>query len=179
MDDEVGYPAARACVMLRRVVRAMRADDWQAVRAIYELGIATGNATLECEPPCWEDWHALHLSGQRLVATEGDAVVGWAALAQAHRTVSGGVAESSVYVHPAWQGRRVGSSLLARLIVESEAAGYWTIEARILQENTASLRLHEAHGFRVVGVRERIGLLGGCWRNVLLLERRSPVVGLP
>jgi phosphinothricin acetyltransferase len=165
--------------MLRRVLRPMDAEDWPAVREIYELGIATGLATLECECPCWDDWDAVHIGGQRLVAAEDDLVVGWAALARPHRTVGPGVAESSVYVRPGWHGRRIGSNLLEHLVRESELAGYWTIEARILEENIASRRLHEGQGFRLVGVRERIGMLAGAWRNVLLLERRSPVVGRP
>jgi phosphinothricin acetyltransferase len=82
-------------------------------------------------------------------------------------------------VRPGWHGRRIGSNLLEHLVRESELAGYWTIEARILEENIASRRLHEGQGFRLVGVRERIGMLAGAWRNVLLLERRSPVVGRP
>jgi phosphinothricin acetyltransferase len=165
--------------MLRRVLRPMDAEDWPAVREIYELGIATGIATLECTCPCWDDWDAVHIGGQRLVATEGEVVVGWAALARPHRTVGPGVAESSVYVRPDWRGRHVGSSLLGGLVQCSELAGFWTIEARILEENVASRRLHEAQGFRLVGVRERIGLLAGAWRNVLLLERRSRVVAPP
>lgn len=159
------------------MVRSMELGDWDAVREIYECGIESGVATLELSAPNWAEWDAIHLRSHRWVAVDGDAVIGWAALAFSHRTVARGVAESSVYVHPARQRQQVGSLLLRQLIDASERAGYWTLEARILEGNEASLRLHEQHDFRLVGVRERIGRLKGEWRNVLLLERRSPLVG--
>jgi L-amino acid N-acyltransferase YncA len=155
----------------------MEPSDWCAVREIYQLGIESGLATLELSAPGWTEWDALHLQSHRWVAVDGGEIVGWAALAFSHRTVAEGVAESSVYVHPSRRRQQVGSRLLGRLIDASERAGYWTLEARILEENVASLRLHEQHGFRLVGVRERIGRLKGEWRNVLLLERRSQSVG--
>lgn len=158
-------------------VRSLEPVDWPAVRAIYELGRATGRATLETVTPSWELWDAAHVPGHRWVAVVGDDVVGWAALAHPHRTVGAGVAESSVYVDPRFHRRGIGGALLRRLVVESERAGFWTLEARLVDGNDASLRLHAAHDFRVVGVRERIGRLQGSWCDVLLLERRSRVVG--
>lgn len=83
----------------------------------------------------------------------------------------------SIYVDPAATGRGVGSALLARLVADAEAAGLWTLQAGVFPENTASLRLHRRHGFRAVGTRERLGQLAGKWRDVVLLERRSAVVG--
>jgi phosphinothricin acetyltransferase len=154
----------------------MQAQDWDRVREIFALGIRSGLATLETEEPSWREWDAAHLPGLRLVACNGE-VCGWSALAYAHRTVSAGVAESSVYVHPDWRRRGIGDALLGALVERSEAAGLWTLEARIVDGNAASVALHERHGFRVVGRRERIGRLGGEWRDVLLLERRSTVVG--
>ena len=158
-------------------VRDMRDEDWPAVRAIYEDGIREGNATFETEASEWEAWDTAH-SELRLVAERGGVVVGWAALS----VVSGrccyrGVGEVSAYVSDAARGVGIGRALLDNLVARSEAAGYWTLQAGIFPENEASLRLHRACGFRDVGVRERLGELGGTWRDVVFLERRSAVVG--
>jgi L-amino acid N-acyltransferase YncA len=159
-------------------IEALTADDWPAVRAIFEDGIASGNATFETETPSWEAWDAAHLDGHRLVAREDGDVVGWAALAPiSGRCVYAGVAEDSVYVAAGRQGRGLGRTLLSALVESSEAAGIWTLQAGVFPENRASLTLHFRHGFRVVGLRERMGQHRGVWRDVLLLERRSRVVG--
>ena len=156
----------------------MRDDDWPEVRRIYEEGIATRNATFELEVPAWSVWDAAHRRDCRLVVRDGDALLAWAALSPCSgRSVYGGVAEVSVYVSAKARGRGVGSSLLASLIAESECRGIWTLQAGIFPENEASLLVHRRLGFRDVGRRERIGQLEGVWRDVLLLERRSPVAG--
>jgi L-amino acid N-acyltransferase YncA len=159
-------------------LQAMRPDDWPAVRAIYEAGIATGNATFETTVPDWPAWDAAHLAGHRLVARDEDGgVVGWSALAPvSDRCAYAGVAEDSIYVAPGAQGHGVGRALLSAVVASAEQAGIWTVQTGIFPENQPSLRLHEACGFRVVGVRERLGRLGGRWRDVLLMERRSPVI---
>lgn len=151
---------------------------WPVARAIYEAGIATGHATFETRAPEWAAWAAAHLPHSRLVAlSEEGGVLGWAALsAVSGRCVYGGVAEVSVYVAATARGRGVGRQLLAALVAESERNGIWTLQAGIFPENTASLALHAAAGFRTVGRRERIGQLRGQWRDTLLLERRSQVV---
>jgi L-amino acid N-acyltransferase YncA len=155
----------------------MAADDWPAVAAIYRHGIETGDATFETEVPSWEDWDMAHLP-QRIVARLDGDVVGWAALPpMSDRSAYRGVAWDSVYVEPGAQGRGIGRLLLERLIRESEAAGIWTLQAGIFPENHASLALHGRCGFRVVGVRERLAQREGRWRDVVLLERRSRVVG--
>ena len=159
------------------IVRELRPDDWPAVRAIYEEGIRSGDATFETEPPSWMVWDAAHPS-LRLVAERDAAVVGWAALSPASpRRCYRGVGEVSVYVAEEARGSGCGRELLERLVERSEAAGYWTLTAGVFPENEASLRLHEACGFREVGVRERIGESAGVWRDVILLERRSALVG--
>jgi L-amino acid N-acyltransferase YncA len=159
-------------------VRELRADDWPAVRAIYEEGMRTGNATFETETPSWEAWDAAH-PRLRLVAERGGAVVGWAALSPASsRPCYRGVGGVSVYVAEHARGSGVGRALLESLIARSEEAGYWTLTAGVFPENRASLVLHRACGFRELGVRERIGELDGVWRDVIWLERRSPVVGV-
>lgn len=149
------------------------------MRAIYAEGMATGTATFATEPPTWPDWDAGHLPACRLVATdETGAVRGWAALSPVSgRCVYAGVAEVSVYVAAAARGRGVGLALLQALVTESEQNTLWTLQAGIFPENAASLRLHEAVGFRQVGRRERIGQLHGRWLDTLLLERRSAMVG--
>lgn len=157
----------------------LKPEDWPAVRAIYEAGIATGQATFETVAPAWESWDAAHRADCRLVARRDGQVIGWAALSPVSgRCVYGGVAEVSVYVDPAWKGRGIGKTLLQALVTASEEAGLWTLQASIFPENVASVRLHHACGFRTVGTRERLGQQHGRWRDVVLLERRSTVVGV-
>jgi L-amino acid N-acyltransferase YncA len=153
--------------------------DWAAVKAIYEEGLATGQASFETEAPDWASWDAAHLSHSRLVAlSEGD-VGGWAALTPVSRRAAyGGVAEVSVYVAARWRGRGVGRQLLLELIRQSETAGVWTLVASIFPENGASIRLHEGCGFRLLGRRERIARQHGRWRDTVLYERRSTVSGV-
>jgi phosphinothricin acetyltransferase len=159
-------------------IEEMRDDDWERVRAIYLEGIATGDATFETDAPQFEAWDAAHLHACRIVARTGDEVAGWAALSPvSSRCVYGGVAEVSVYVAERARGRGLGRALLASLVEASERAGLWTLQAGVLAENEASIRLHEACGFHVIGKRERLGKLKGVWRDVVLLERRSAVVG--
>jgi L-amino acid N-acyltransferase YncA len=158
-------------------VRELRRDDWPAVRAIYEDGIRGGDATFETEAPSWEAWDAVHPQ-LRLVAERDGAVVGWAALSpHSPRRCYRGVGDVSVYVRQSARGAGVGRFLLEELVDRSEQAGYWTLTAGIFPENDASLRLHRACGFRELGVHRRLGELGGVWRDVVWLERRSEVVG--
>lgn len=164
---------------MSREIMPMRRTDWEAVRRIYEEGIATGHATFETEVPEWEMWNASHLRECRLVAREDERVVGWAALSPvSSRCVYGGVAEVSVYVATAAAGRGIGKALLRQLVARSEQHGIWTLQAGIFPENVASLSLHRACGFRELCVRERLGKLAGVWRDVILLERRSRRVGV-
>ena len=158
-------------------IEELRPEHWTEVARIYAEGIATGDATFETEVPSWEDWDAAHLRPHRLVATDGERLVGWvAASAVSDRCVYGGVVEHSVYVAADARGRGVGLALLEALVSSTEDAGIWTIQTGIFPENAASVAVHERVGFRVVGRRERLGKLDGAWRDVLLLERRSPVV---
>lgn len=156
----------------------MQLDDWPQVRAIYLEGIATGNATFEKLAPEWLDWDTGHLQKPRLVARADGDILGWAAVSRVSgRCVYGGVAEVSVYVAERARGRGVGTQLMSRLITDSEAAGLWTLQAGIFPENTASIALHKAAGFRIVGTRERLGKMNGRWRDVVLMERRSSIAG--
>ena len=158
------------------IVRDLRPEDWPTVRAIYEDGIE-GGATFETEAPSWEAWDAGH-PALRLVAERDGAVVGWAALSPySPRYCYRGVGDVSVYIGQAARGSGVGRLLLEALVDRSEQAGYWTLNAGVFPENEASLRLHEACGFRVIGVRERLAEKDGVWRDAVWLERRSEIVG--
>lgn len=155
-------------------MRDFAPHDWTDVARIYAAGIATGNATFETEVPTWESWDAAHLRAHRFVATDRDDVVGWIALSPySRRQCYAGVADVGIYVDPGARGRGVGRRLLEQAIASSEEGGIWTLQAGVMKENAASLALHLRCGFRVVGVRERIGKLNGEWRDVVLLERRT------
>ena len=160
-------------------IEEMRPADWEAVRAIYLEGIATGDATFEIDAPNWETWNRTHLVFARLVARDSKAIVGWAALSPvSNRRVYAGVAEVSVYVAAEARGVGVGRALLGALIQEAERNDVWTLQAGIFPENSSSIALHKRFGFREVGRRERLGMRRGVWRDVILLERRSRVVGI-
>jgi L-amino acid N-acyltransferase YncA len=161
-------------------VLPMTEADWPEVSEVYAAGIATGHATFEATVPAWPTFAAGKVEDLTLVARDGSGrVLGcvWSSRVSP-REVYAGVVEESVYVDPAAAGSGVGRALLTALVEAAEAAGVWTIQAQIFPENDASMRLHAALGFRVVGTRERIGRmqhgpLAGQWRDVVLLERRS------
>jgi phosphinothricin acetyltransferase len=159
-------------------IEPMQPQHWQQVAAIYQEGIATGQATFEMAVPSFEHWDRNHLPIARFIAGHGGNIVGWAALSPvSQRQVYAGVAEVSVYVAAAGRGSGVGRQLLQSLIDESERNGIWTLQAGIFPENAASIALHLACGFREVGRRERIGKMNGQWRDTLLFERRSSRIG--
>lgn len=156
----------------------MLPQHWEAVKTIYEEGIATGNATFQTSAPGWEDWDNAHLKTCRIIATADDEVLGWAALTPvSSRCVYAGVAEVSVYVAGRARGKNIGSLLLQALINESEQNGIWTLQSGIFPENKASISIHEKNGFRIIGYRERIGKMGNVWRDNIALERRSNIIG--
>ena len=161
-------------------IRQMILDDWKSVQAIYLEGLATGDATFETDAPSWEKWDESHFSVPRLVAVSSSeaGAVGWAALAPvSSRAAYSGVAEVSVYVADNFRGKGVGKSLLKQLVAQSEQMDFYTLQASVCPENIASLALHKTCGFRVVGIRRRIGIVKGIWRDTVLLDRRSDAVG--
>ena len=161
----------------RTELRDLRPGDWPEVARIFAEGIATGNATFESEVPSWEAWDASHLDEHRFVAVDDGQVTGWIALAPvSDRSCYEGVAEVSVYVAEAARGKGVGVALVGALVESSERDGIWTLQTGVFPENAPSLALCGRFGFRVVGLRERLGRLDGIWRDVLLLERRSEVI---
>ncbi|MDL2319469.1 N-acetyltransferase family protein [Eubacteriales bacterium OttesenSCG-928-A19] len=160
-------------------IRTMTKEDWEAVAAIYQAGMDTNLATFQTECPSYTEWDAGHLSTCRLVADDDGSVAGWAALsAVSSRCVYSGVAEVSIYISGAYRGKGVGTVLLNALSDASEAAGIWTLQSGIMADNTASIKLHEKCGYRMIGKREKIGCdRNGVWRDTVLVERRSKVVG--
>ena len=160
-------------------IRSLTSEDHLMISKIYELGIQSGNATFETKAPAWAEWDQSHLATCRFIAIDemGNGL-GWAALTPVSgRCVYSGVAEVSVYVHPDSQGRGIGKMLLNELIEASEKQNIWTLQAGIFPENTASLKIHEQCGFRQIGYHEKIGKMKNVWRDTVLLERRSKVVG--
>lgn len=157
----------------------MQPAHWSAVQGIYIEGIGTGQATFQTTAPAWEEWDGAHLASCRLVAIENNDILGWAALTPVSgRCVYAGVAEVSVYVAANARGKGVGQAILDALVKESERHNFWTLQAGIFPENSASLKLHQSAGFRIVGIRERIGQLNGKWQDTVLLERRSTLIGI-
>lgn len=162
---------------LARIV-TMTPEHAEEILAIYQLGIDEGNATFETTAPTWKEFDTAKLPAHRYVAVdETGKVLGWVAVAPVStRRAYAGVVEHSLYVHPAARGQGIGTALLRHLITSTEAAGIWTIQSGIFPENTASLALHQNLGFRIIGTRERIAQHQGVWRDVTLLERRSPAI---
>ncbi|WP_285689156.1 GNAT family N-acetyltransferase [Actinoplanes sp. NBRC 103695] len=162
-------------------IRPMTPADAAAVLGIYQAGMDGGNASFEHTAPGWDAFDASKLPGHRLVAADPDgAVLGWVAVSHVSpRIAYRGVVEHSVYVDPAAHGRGIGRALMQALIASTEAAGIWTLQSGVFPENTASLALHHACGFRTVGVRERVGRhasQNNRWRDVIFIERRSPAI---
>lgn len=155
-------------------------QHWEDVKLIYEQGIATGNATFQTTAPNWNEWDTSHLPHCRLVAIQGNIVAGWAALTPVSgRCVYAGVAEVSIYIANEFKGEGIGKKLLQQLITESELHKIWTLQAGIFPENESSIQLHKTCGFRIVGIREKLGVTNsGWWRDVVLLERRSKTTGI-
>lgn len=173
-DNSMDAVSAGTNFSLRNLIE----KDWKQVRSIYAEGISSGNATFQQDLPSWEDWNRSHLANCRIVAEHAGSILGWAALTPvSDRCVYSGVAEVSIYVKTDSRKQGVGRELLQALINESESSGVWTLQAGIFPENIGSVALHKRCGFREVGRRERIGKLRGVWRDTLLLERRSQVVG--
>ncbi|WP_256365766.1 GNAT family N-acetyltransferase [Virgibacillus sp. Bac332] len=160
------------------IMEYMKKEDWPEVRDIYIEGIKTGNATFDTEPPTWDEWNSKYLQTCRLVVREHGRVVGWAALLPiSSKKAHAGVAELSIYLGAKSRGKGLGRRLMEFLVAESEAAGFWTLQSGVFPENVGSIYLHEKAGFYEVGIRKRIGKLDGVWRDVILLERRSKVIG--
>jgi L-amino acid N-acyltransferase YncA len=160
-------------------LRTMLPEHAADVLRIYGEGLETGQSTFNTEVPSWEEWDKNHLAHSRVVALEANEVVGWVALLPVSaRHCYRGVAEFSIYIAARHRGKGIADMLMQALIKESEANGIWMLQSSTFAENSASLRMQERHGFRRIGYRERVAALYGVWRNTILLERRSTVVGV-
>jgi L-amino acid N-acyltransferase YncA len=160
-------------------IKPIQENDYSAIVEIYLQGIATGHATFQTEAPEWDAWDKSHLSFCRLAAFENDEMLAWAALSPvSSRCVYGGVAEVSIYVASSARGKGIGKILFAQLIKESEENSLWTLQSGIFPENIDSIKLHEDMGFRKIGFREKIGNMKGEWRDNVIMERRSKIVGV-
>lgn len=162
------------------IIDEMNESDWTQVSNIYFEGIKTKIATFQTEIPSWDEWNNGHCNDCRLVAKSDDAILGWAALSPtSSRCVYKGVAEVSIYVGESYKGQGVGSELLKNLIKQSEDNGFWTLQSGIIKENIASIELHKKCGFRKIGTREKLGKMdNGIWYDVVLMERRSKLMGI-
>ncbi|MGM9477335.1 GNAT family N-acetyltransferase [Pedobacter sp. GSP4] len=159
------------------MIRNMRAADWDEVSIIYQEGIETGTASFRSPEMNWKDWDSSHIKACRFVACQGKEIIGWIALLPVSvKYDMVGVAEVEVYVKHSHKCKGIGSSLMDKLVKESEAAGIWMLQAGIFLQNSAVLRIHEKAGFRVVGYREKIGKANGIWQDNLLLERRNKLI---
>lgn len=153
-------------------------DHYPDIAAFYKQGIDTGMATFETSVPSWESWSENKLHHSRLIAFENNQALGWAALSKvSSRCVYEGVAEVSIYISENHRGKGVGKILMEHLIKESEANGIWTLQSGMFPENEATIALHKLFGFRIIGYREKIGKLGGIWKDSVIMERRSKIVG--
>jgi len=179
-------PRAIRYLRLQKIIliRDMKPADWPAVSEIYVEGIETGAATFESSPPrFWEEWTEQRVSNSLLVSETSQTVTGWALSPVTSRCVYAGVAEVSIYVAKSQRGKGVGGVLMAALVARSEELGFWTLQSQVFTNNQATVDLHLGHGFRQVGLREKIGKMtygpyAGQWRDTLFFERRSVVVGL-
>lgn len=153
--------------------------NYNTIAEIYQLGIDTGYATFETEIPDFKTWNKKYLPFCRIALEDKGEILGWASLTKVStRQVYKGVAEVTLYVHPKAWGKNIGTQLLLQLIEESEKNDIWTLQCGIMEENIASLKLHEKCGFRTIGYREKVGCLNGIWKNNIIMERRSKIVGI-
>ncbi|URZ18588.1 GNAT family N-acetyltransferase [Clostridium felsineum] len=161
-------------------IREMKAEDWEAVAKIYAEGIDTGKATFQSELPNFEEWDKGHMKNCRIVACDGENILGWAALSPtSSRCVYKGVAEVSIYIGEAYRGKGVGKNILNTLVKLSEENGLWTLQSGIIKENTSSIALHRRCGFRNIGIREKIAKMpNGTWHDTILMEYRSDINGI-
>lgn len=159
-------------------IREMLPDDGKRVLEIFQQGIDGGNATFDKEVPTWESWDMnFYRTCRWILENDKSEIIGWAALKPiSNRDCYRGVAEISIYIDNAYQGKGLGTVLMKKLILDSEEHGFWTLQSGIFPENQVSIHLHEKLGFRIVGTRERIAEMKGKWRDVILMERRSKVV---
>ena len=161
-------------------IRAIPRRDIPQVIEIYSQGLLGGHSTFNTQAPTTDEWDKGHLEICRLGAYEGDKLIGWSALSPtSSRDCYKGVCEVSLYVRDGYQGKGVGSLLMARTVEESEKQGIWCLYAAIFSINVASIKMCLKNGWREVGIREKIAKdRFGVWQNTTVMERRSKIVGI-
>ena len=161
-------------------IQELTETHWEDVARIYFEGINTGKATFQTEIPNWEEWDNGHIKTCRLIACSGEKILGWGALSPtSSRRVYVGIAEVSIYIGEGYRGQGIGKAILSDLVKLSEENEFWTLQSGITKENTESIGLHKSCGFREIGIREKVGKMSnGVWHDVVLMERRSNIVGI-
>ncbi|MBW8522597.1 GNAT family N-acetyltransferase [Chryseobacterium chendengshani] len=159
-------------------IREMLPKDETRVMEIFQQGIDSGIATFDTELPNAEVWNTSFINECRWVLeNETTEVIGWCALKPvSKRECFRGVAEVSIYFDQNSVGKGLGTLLLKKLIVDSENHGFWTLQSNIFPENEASIKFHLKNGFRMVGIREKVGKLHGEWKDLVMLEKRSETI---
>jgi L-amino acid N-acyltransferase YncA len=173
-------PKSKWGIRMKYKIEEMESSDLEEVNNIYVEGIKTGLATFQTEAPTWENWDKSHLQSCRLVARSESSILGWVALSPtSSRSCYAGVVEVSIYIGEKYKGQGIGKSLLTSIIKQSEENGIWTLYCAIIRENIGSIVLHRKCGFREIGIREKIAKMSNeAWHDVVLMERRSKVVGI-
>jgi phosphinothricin acetyltransferase len=158
----------------------MRQAHYPWVSDIYQKGIDSKIATFTNTVPDYKTFDLIHIKDARWVAMMDNEVIGWATLSPTStRHIYRGVAEVSIYIHPDHQSLGIGKLLMQHLITESEKLGIWTLVAGVISKNVKSVKFHLDCGFRIVGIRERIGQMDtGEWMDVTWMEKRSLTIGI-
>jgi L-amino acid N-acyltransferase YncA len=157
-------------------VRLATLDDAEPIRAIYNVEVLTSTVTFDLVPRSLEEQRAW-LSARSgvhavLVAEAAGEVVGFGSLSPwRDRPAYSTTVEDSVYIHRDHRGRGVGKALLTRLVDTATAHGFHACMARIVGGHEASIALHEACGFEIVGTEREVGRKLGRWLDVVLMER--------
>jgi L-amino acid N-acyltransferase YncA len=160
------------------IIELMLESDWPEVSRIYTQAIEIGLSSVLDKCPEYEYWDAKHFKDLRFVMRDNGNVLGWCALMPySDRCAYRGVAEASVYVDSAYHGKGIGKALLSYAVQKSEEAGIWTVFSKTFATNTASIKLQESCGFKLVGIHERLGHNRfGEFQDIAILERRSKIV---
>ncbi len=165
--------------MLQPVLRLATVEDAEGIRSIYNVEVTTSTVTFDLEPRSLEvqrDWLAARSGAHSaIVAVEAGQVIGFASLSPwkdrpAYRTS----VEDSVYVHRDHQGKGVGRALLSRLVEVANESGFHAVFGRIVGGHEASIALHQALGFEIIGVEKEVGRKFGRWLDVVVVEKLLP-----
>ena len=157
-------------------LRLARPDDAEATRAIYNAEVTGSSVTFDLVPRTLADQRAWldARSGAMavLVAEDAGEVVGFASLSPYRdRPAYATTVEDSVYVRRDQRGTGVGRRLLGELVAVAQTRGFHTVVARIVGGHEASIGLHRAEGFEIVGTEREVGRKFGRWLDVVVMQR--------